>query len=226
MADGRNSVTGRDQLCRHIDDGKLAMPLKFGVGSYVVVGCVLLLSACGGGRSSGGEDEPASREKAPSGVGDRNISEECPSGPPYSNRWSDRLLGGPSDGPVTLAVGKDAAEHGLTLSRSAERANLFVKVLIGIAAPPGTPVFLEGTLRGSGLPVSFTHLGREGGATSAALGSVPLPDRGQGAQGVADLPGYIVTKEPGCAEITARVGQEVAGPFYLRLHPPAAGAKG
>jgi hypothetical protein len=114
-------------------------------------------------------------------------------------------------------------EHGLTAVWNAAYKVLFAKMLIGIAAPPGTSISFEGSLVGSGSPVSFTHLGgslKRVAADLAAPVHGRLPDRQPGGEGVTDLPGYIVAEEAGCARIAMQVGDRGVGPFYVRLLPP------
>jgi len=36
----------------------------------------------------------------------------CPAGPPFAERWPEEMVGGPTDGPVTVAVGRRPNEAG------------------------------------------------------------------------------------------------------------------
>lgn len=144
----------------------------------------------------------------------------CPEGPAYSDRWADQFSGGPSDGPVTFAVGRSPNEAGVPASRTPDGSVLFAKVLLAIAAPPSTPVMLEGAEVSTGAPVRFTHFTGAGSELEAGSNDGEVPDRGQGRSGIADLPGYVLVDGPGCFRITVRVGEQATGPFFLRIRPP------
>jgi len=144
----------------------------------------------------------------------------CPAGPPFAERWLGQMLGGPTDGPVTVAVGRDPNEHGLPASPARGGRYLLTKVLLAVAAPPGTLLEIRGAERETGAAMGFTHLDRsrrEGEAIEPGPSIGEVPDRGQGTSGVADIPGYVLVEEPGCFRFTVAVGGRVGGPFYLRL---------
>lgn len=166
--------------------------------------CAMVVIGCGGGD---GNRSGASGER-------------CPAGPPFAERWPDQMHGGPTDGPVTVAVGKNPNEHGLPTSPAPGGHYLLTKVLLAVAAPPGTRLEIRGAERESGAAMGFTHLDREGREgeeirPGPRVGEVPV--RGQSAAGVADLPGYVLIEEAGCFRFTVAVGGRVRGPFYLRL---------
>jgi len=122
---------------------------------------------------------------------------------------------------VTVAVGRRPHEVGLPVSPDpAGGRYLLTKVLLSVLAPPGTPLEIRGSGDETGAAMGFTHLDRarrEGWAIVPGPQAGEVPDRGQGAAGVADIPGYVLVEEPGCFRFTVAVDGRVSGPFYLRL---------
>lgn len=187
----------------------------------VLIGCAAILVACGSRDEESGKDESGGRSVRGAGQAESSArATRCPEGPAYSDRWSDQFSGGPSDGPVTLAVGRSPNDVGVPASHSPDGSVLFAKVLIAIAAAPSTPVTLDGAEVSTGALVRFTHFAGAGSEMEAGSNDGEVPNRGQGPSGVADLPGYVLVDEPGCFRITVRVGERATGPFFLRLTPP------
>lgn len=144
----------------------------------------------------------------------------CPPGPEFAERWPDEISGGPTDGPVTVAVGRVPNELGLPASPAPGGRYLLTKVLLAVAAPPGTRLEIRGAERETGAAIGFTHLDRSRRQAEAIEPGPPIgevPARGQGAAGVADLPGYVLVEEPGCYRFTVAVDGRASGPFFLRL---------
>lgn len=171
-----------------------------------VVLCAIAVIGCGG-------DVDESSDVA--------AAERCPAGPPFAERWPGRIGGGPTDDPVTVAVGRRPNVAGAPATPDpAGGRYLLTKVLLAVLAPPGTPLEIRGAGHETGAAMRFTHLGRswrEGEEIAPGPPVGEVPDRGQGAAGVADIPGYVLIEEPGCFRFTVAVDGRESGPFYLRL---------
>lgn len=149
-------------------------------------------------------------------------SEPCPSEAKYSDRWTNFALGGPTLGPITLAVG-DQTEQKVS-GLLTPNGDWILKLLLLVDAPTGTSITGVATqTNGSGIG-RFTHF-------STNLSEVGQPTYEQGLDRLEgsirshgnpdnapkDLPGYLVVRNAGCYELTFSLDGMSYGPFGVRL---------
>lgn len=149
-------------------------------------------------------------------------SEPCPSEATYSDRWADLALGGPTLGPITLAVG-DQAEQKVSGLRT-PNGDWILKLLLLVDAPTGTAITgVAKQMNGPGVG-RFTHFSDKPSGVGQPTYEQGL-DRLEGSirshgnpdNAPKDLPGYLVVRNPGCYELTFSLDGASYGPFGVRI---------
>jgi hypothetical protein len=115
----------------------------------------------------------------------------------HSERWAKYAAGGPSSGPVVLAIGR--AET-LTAHRL-DDGGLSAKLLVLVDALPGTAVDLSvRAMSGSSSDARLTHFAASGPSVGGRA-----RDPGQWAPPPVDIPGTLEVDAPGQFELTVAV---------------------
>lgn len=169
------------------------------------VGLIIFASVMSGGCSAG--DDGAQQET-------RRLAEERPCAP-YADPWPDFVAGGPTDGPVLVAIGRMPPD-GLSTTSTSD-GHLSAKMLLIVDAEPGTPIQIA-AVPANGGHTRFTHAtGRDPlWATARAEPVFALPG-GTRQERPVDVPGAVLADRPDDYRIIVRVADTAFGPFCLRL---------
>lgn len=183
--------------------------------AVAVIVAAALAAGCGGAADEGDGAAPA-REATMTAERPASPAGPCPTRGRFRDRWPEFAAGGPSAGPVTLALGRDAETRGVGSQRDAD-GRLRAKVLLLVDAAAGTPVRMS-VAGPPGVSARLTHFSYATGWDGArAEIAAEVPDRGQGSDRPADVPGHVMATGPGCYAITVEVGGRSYGPLGFRL---------
>lgn len=176
-------------------------------GLSSVVAIVVMLYGCGSPEARSNDEDQVRREG-------RTVTEERPCAP-YANRWPRLVGGGPTDGPVLLAVG-EAAHAGLPTTATAD-GHLMAKLLLVVDAEPGTKVVMRATSVNGG-HLRFTHATGDGPSwnTARTKPAFALPPGTRGSRPV-DVPGIALADRADDYRIIVSIADEDFGPFCVRL---------
>lgn len=142
---------------------------------------------------------------------------DCQTDAHYSDRWASIARGGPSIGPVTLALGR-SPETGQDLSTFRDKdGKLNLKLLILADVQPGTRVVILGRSKDS--VARFTHFDGDSWALAKETAEGVLENRGSGEGPPVEAPGAMLVEKEGCYQLSVSVGGEPFGSFGVLLQP-------
>lgn len=172
-----------------------------------VVAIVVMLYGCGNLKARSGAEDQVRREG-------RTVTEDRPC-VPYANPWPNLVGGGPTDGPVSFAVG-ETAHAGLPTTATAD-GHLMAKLLLVVDAEPGTVVVMRATSMNGG-HLRFSHATGDGPSWTAARTkpAFALPPGPRGSRPV-DVPGIALADRADDYRIVVSIAEEDFGPFCVRL---------
>ena len=191
-------------------------------GGGVMAACLIVLAGLSCSESSdptADESDSTTDEAAVSSERDvpLDMLKACPTDARYRDRWPDTAAGGPSIGPITIAVGKGVEKRGLRAKR-VDPGVLFAKMLILIDAKAGTRMQVTTTAAVQGDELRLDHFSDVGGWSEARSRlDTRVPDRGQEKNRPADIPGYVYASQPGCYALQVLLDGRSYGPFGLKI---------
>lgn len=191
----------------------------------VLVPALLLVAGCEGSGLEPSQNGVGGREAVEEGpTSAQAATEVCPSEARYSDRWTAVALGGPTIGPITLAVGGPRRKRIGLLNSNGE---WLVKLLILVDAPTGERITATANQLNGKAVGRFTHFSNTlagSGQPSYADGRDRLDGTVMGHQdsdlGPKDIPGFLLVETPGCYQLTFTLGNQTYGPFGLEIGAP------
>lgn len=192
------------------------MPLMITASRHALVGlAVILQTTC-----VASLDEPRRSPTIESSGSKSSVKPTCETAAEYSDRWSHIALGGPSIGPVTLALGKAVTTGNLPIVKMADD-RWSLKLLILVDAPAGTPLRATARRQTDGLRGRLTHFSKDHDRWDLAAETLEgtVPDRGHGPGQPNDIPGALLVAKSGCYEVSIVLGEEQFGPFGILIGP-------
>lgn len=178
----------------------------------VAVSATLLWSGCGGSNTP---QPPASTTAANTKAPARCATDALETGPNSVGN------GGPTLGPVTIAIGVNGTTEPLRGQDRVE-GRIRTKMLVIVDAPAGRSFRLAVSGTSTGADARFTHqqhgIGWADGVRELAA---PVPKRGsEFPNRPADIPGYLLATKAGCYALDVTYNGRRLGTIGLRLLAP------